>query len=343
MALNSLNPAFISRNANSGQLSPARRKPHAIDEMLASLLDVDFNTAIDRLHSYAMRHCERNDADTATATLEEMAALLAEKTDLTSAESDLHAALLSTLTALQIERNRYDEALVVGANALSLLASEAKRKDEPFLTILACILFDLAQIQSQRGEIKQAERKIEKSTKILERLARIDANRYGPAHIMALDVASGIYRSAVKQANLLAHAQVATATYLDMINGGEDDPAVVTATEGLIDSLTTQGVMLLQMDKPRQAIGFFTRALKLLSRINPENNIQQLTLSVHLGEALIANKATSDKGVHLLNTALHKATKLGADDLHQRITEILGNLKTNRLDIITLWHKFFPK
>ncbi|MCM1337594.1 MAG: hypothetical protein NC187_09990 [Candidatus Amulumruptor caecigallinarius] len=344
MATTSLSPAFVARTAPAGVLSPARRRvAGSAADMLTALREAPFDSALDYLHSYGTRLVERDEAATAVLTLEELAGILAEEDSLSRADSDLHTAILSTLTALHIERQRLDEALVTGAAALSLLAADPRRKDEPFLACLGCLLFDLAQAHAARGELKSAEREVEKAVKVLERLARTDANRYGPAHIMAMDASAGIYRSSVKQANVLAHAQVATATYLEMMKAGGDDAAMRTATDGLIDSLTTQGATLMQMGKPRQAVGFFTRALKLLTRINPETDLRSLALSIDLGEALVATKATRDKGVHLLNTMLHKATRLGADDLHRRIVDSLVNVKTNRLDILSIWHKIFPR
>ena len=97
------------------------------------------------------------------------------------------------------------------------------------------------------------------------------------------------------------------------------------------------------MNRYREAIHFYTRALKYLTRIEGEFTLQQLRLSISLGEALVQTKNTRDKGVHLLNTMLHKATKLEATDEHKQIVEILLNAKNNSLDILGLWHKMFPK
>ena len=99
----------------------------------------------------------------------------------------------------------------------------------------------------------------------------------------------------------------------------------------------------MQMNRYREAIHFYTRALKFLTRIESEFSPQQLELSISLGEALIQTKNTRDKGVHLLNTMLHKATKLNAPNEHKRIVNILLNTRNNKLDILGLWHKMFPK
>jgi ParB-like chromosome segregation protein Spo0J len=97
------------------------------------------------------------------------------------------------------------------------------------------------------------------------------------------------------------------------------------------------------MNRYREAIHFYTRALKYLTRIENEFSLQQLQLSISLGEALIQTKNTRDKGVHLLNTMLHKATKLNATAEHKQIVDILLNARSNSLDILGLWHKMFPK
>ena len=77
--------------------------------------------------------------------------------------------------------------------------------------------------------------------------------------------------------------------------------------------------------------------------MEPDFSMRQLRLSVDLGEALLQANATRDKGVHLLNTMLHKASRLNAVDEHSRITNILLNAKSRNLDILGLWHKIFPR
>lgn len=333
----------MARTAPAGTFSQMRRKSSGLPELLRLLVASEFNTAFDYMHTRAHRMVEREETANAILLVRELCELIVESGDESRPMSDIHAALLSVLTALHIESSRPDEALVTGAEALNILSREPRRKDEPFMAILASLLFDLAQVHASRGELKQAEREIEKSAKILERVARTDAERYGPGHIMALDASTGIYRSRVKQANLLAHYQVATSTYMELVNAGGDDESIRVATGNLIDSLVTQGTTLMQMGRQREAVGYFTRALKFLTRIEPDFSPRALSLSIDLGEALVASKSTRDKGVHLLNTMLHKATKLREDDQHRRIVEILLNVKTNRLDILSIWHKVFPK
>lgn len=252
--------------------------------------------------------------------------------------TDVHVIVKQLLIALLIEDEKVDAAMGIAAEALTLMVQNSRRKDEGFICILAMLLYDLAQIHCIKKEYKQAERDIAKSMKLLEKLSKMNKTRYGAAHITALNASTTIYRSRVDQANLLAHYQVATTTYLAEVNSG-----IIDATTRLITSLQNEGNTLSQMNRYREAIHFYTRALKYLTRIEPEFSLQQLQLSISLGNALIQAKNTRDKGVHLLNTMLHKATKLNATAEHKEIVEILLNARTNRLDILGLWHKMFPK
>ena len=252
--------------------------------------------------------------------------------------ADVHVIIKQVLAALLIEDNKVEPAMTTAAEALSLMVLNSRRKDEGFICLLAMLLYDLAQIHCAKKEFKQAERDIAKSMKLLEKLSKINRHRYGAGQITALNASTSIYRSRVDQANLLAHYQVATTTYLAEVNSG-----IMDATTRLIASVVNEGNTLSQMNRYREAIHFYTRALKYLTRIEPEFSLQQLQLSISLGEALIQAKNTRDKGVHLLNTMLHKATKLNADDEHKRIVKILLDARNNRLDILGLWHKMFPK
>jgi hypothetical protein len=173
---------------------------------------------------------------------------------------------------------------------------------------------------------------------IFERLARLNPDRYGPAHMMSVNAATQIYRSRERQTAALANAHEATAAYLTDAAAGVEGAAML-----LIDSLAQEGRTLAKMSRQREAVQYFTRALKYLAKLQPDFGLQHLELSIDLGEALLEVKATREKGVHLLNTMLHKATKLNADDQHRRIVEILYNAKHGSIDILSFWHKLFPR
>ena len=306
----SLEKSFITPSAGVDEL---RRHAHtaSLTELRKTLYQAEFNVVYDFFRSIAVDRASRGEFAAAIEILREADAIAFENSEGRDEQyiNDIHTALL-----------------------------EPKRKDEPFLSVLGALLTDVALLHSSRGEYKQAERELEKALKVFERLARINPDRYGPAHILAQTAASSIYRSRLRQANLLAHYQVATTTYLEQVNAGIED-----ATVHLIESLHTEGRTLAQMGRHREAIQYLSRALKYHTRIAPEMDLAQLAMSIDLGESLLNVKATRDKGIHLLNTLLHKATKLGAETEHRRIVDILFNAKSRKLDILGIWHKVFPK
>lgn len=335
----SLEKSFITPSAGVDEL---RRHAHtaSLTELRKTLYQAEFNVVYDFFRSIAVDRASRGEFAAAIEILREADAIALENSEGRDERyiNDIHTALLELITALQLEADLSEEAATTAAAALTQLAQEPKRKDEPFLAVLGALLTDVALLHSSRGEYKQAERELEKALKVFERLARINPDRYGPAHILAQTAASSIYRSRLRQANLLAHYQVATTTYLEQVNAGIED-----ATVHLIESLHTEGRTLAQMGRHREAIQYLSRALKYHTRIAPEMDLAQLAMSIDLGESLLNVKATRDKGIHLLNTLLHKATKLGAETEHRRIVEILFNAKSRKLDILGIWHKVFPK
>lgn len=334
----SLEGVFAKPTTDISSLRAMLRRNRSMSELRHAIGDVEFDTAYDFLRSTAIEMVERGEIDKAIQGVEEIDALITRSGEENRHLLDIHAALLQILTALYIEKEDIEAATVTAASVLTLLSQEAKRKDEPFLQILGALLYDIAFLHTQRKEYKQAERELSKALKIFERLAKNDPERYATPHVMALNAATATYRNRVKQAELLAHYQVATSTYLHEVNSG-----ISEATGRLVDSIKVEGDTLVQMGRHREAMQYYTRALKYLTKIEPDFTLRQLQLSISLGEAMLRVNAMKDKGIHLLNTMLHKATKINATEEHRRIVDILFNARSSSLDILGIWHKIFPK
>lgn len=334
----SLDPLFIPAQASDGVSLQILRGDINATELRHTLDGMPFNTVYDFLRSAAFSMITEGRTDEAITLIRDFDVVVSRIGEESASLLNIHAALMQILTALYIHAELPTDALQSGAVVLNLLAQSPKRKDEPFLAILASLLYDISLIHSSRDENKQAEREIEKSMKLFERLARQNADRYGAAHLLALNASTSVYKSRVKQANTLAQYQAATSTYLQMLNEGMEDAGM-----RLIESLATEGRTLVKMNRQREAVQYFTRALKLLTKISPDFDLMQLNLSIDLGHALLSLKGTREKGIHLLNTMLYKASKLNADDEHRRIVDILVAAKNPALDIFTFWHKLFPR
>lgn len=337
----SLEPVFLPATADTTHIRARLKKVRDPEDSISALLGTDFDTAYDMLRTTAAAGTAADEAAQVTSTLAEMDSVLSAADSEWENDSQriiLHAAILQILTALHIEQNSLDDAAVTAARALSLLARDPKRKDTPFLQVLGCLLYDISHLHGERGEFKQAEREVEKSIKVFERLAKTNPDRYASPHVMALNGATSVYRNRVKQAELLAHYQAATSSYLQMLNSGVEDAAA-----RLVESLTAEGDTLARMGRHREAIQYYSRALKYLTRLEPAFTLHQLRLSIALGKSMLSVSAMREKGVHLLNTMLHKATKINALDEHRLIVDALYHAKSRSLDILSLWHKVFPK
>lgn len=335
----SIEQAFMPSTSDTSALRSKLKKSRNMADIIRALYDVPFDRAFDLLRASAAESVGKGEGEKVLKMFSDLGAEIAGLPDeVREKYIDLQAAVMQILTSLYIELDMPSGAATSAAEALNLLAQHPRRKDTPFLQILGSLLFDVATLHNDRHEYKQAERALEKSVRIFERLAKADANRYATAHVMALNGATNVYRNRVKQAELLAHYQVATSSYLQMLNSGVEEAAM-----RLVESLAAEGDTLVKMGRHREAMQYYTRALKYLTKIEPEFTLRQLQLSIALGESMLSVAAMRDKGVHLLNTMLHKATKIKAQDEHRRIVDILYHAKSRSLDILGLWHKFFPK
>ena len=333
----SIEPVFLPVTTDIAGMQKRIKRNRTTADTLATLLKGDFDTAYDTMRTYAATMVEEGTTARAVETLTEMAAAIV-NLDTTPAAADMHVALMQIITALHIESDALDAAADTAATALHLLAQQPRRKDTTHMQLLGSLLYDIALLHSQRHEYKQAEREMEKSIKIFERLAKTNPDRFAPAHMMALNGATNVYRNRVKQAELLAHYQAATTAYMQMVNDGISDAAT-----RLVDSLGDEGDTLSRMGRHREAMQYYSRALKYLTRLEPEFTLRQLRLSISLGESMLQVNTMREKGVHLLNTMLHKATKINALDQHRRIVESLYRAKSRSLDILSLWHKIVPR
>lgn len=309
-----------------------------MSDLRQTIATLPFNTIYDFLRSAAHKHVEQGNVQQAIEYINNLDAVIMRIADDDRKLTDTHLALTQTLVSVYMCADMTDEALKTAATALNLLVQEPRRKDEPYLSVLAALLYDLALIRNSRDEHSRAERAIEKSMKIFERLAKLNSARYGSSHVLALNASTAIYHSRVKQTKTLVEHQAAATAYMQQLNDG-----IEGAGMRLVESLTAEGRTLAKMNKHREAIQYYSRALKYLTKINPELNRTQLELSIDLGESLLAVKASREKGIHLLNTMLYKAVKINADDLHRRIVDILVNAKNPSLGIFDIWHKLFPR
>ena len=134
--------------------------------------------------------------------------------------------------------------------------------------------------------------------------------------------------------NLLAHYQVAADLYQDKVASG-----VSTAVVSLVDALKKQGDLHLQMCNYRDAVKFYTKALRYAKKVNPTIDLQQLQISVNMAKALLNIINRHAAGHRLLESLEPIAVKLGADAELAEIKSLQS--APDVVDFITMLKKLF--
>lgn len=326
MKSTSLESGFVCRTAD-----PARLSGKGVVDAEKLLDALAFDEAYDLVSLYMRDALDRGVAADAVALMTALAGR-------DGGNRVKHAALMQVVAAALIETGDIDGALSGIAGTLRLLSEESDRRDLPFRSVLASLLYDLSILHALRKEYNAAERTIEKAIKLFDSLAKVDPQRYATAHVHALNVATSVYRSRIRQVNLLAHYQVATSTYLAMAGRGAS-----AAVSNLIDSLVKEAETLLKLGKPRDAVRYLERALKHLEKLDGAPVSRKIDLSVMLGEALVKSFSTRQKGIHMLEALLADAKKAGYAQAVEKIEYLLDENNTLLMDFLAGWHKIFSR
>ena len=232
------------------------------------------------------------------------------------------------------EASRYDAVIEHCAQALRLLLAIDDRRSINYLALVAGALHSLAFAHYKLGNNKRAEKELVKSQKILDRLAKRDNLRFAATLVQALAASTDIFRSKLKLMNLLAHYQVAADLYQDKVASG-----LTTAVASLVDALKKQGDLHLQMCNYRDAVKFYTKALRYAKKVNPTIDLQQLQISVNMAKALLNIINRHSAGHRLLESLEPIAAKLGAEAELAEIKSLQS--APEGVDFITMLKKLF--
>ena len=231
----SIEPVFLPPTSEPAVVNALRsrlRKLRTPSEQFILLSEVPFDVAYDLLRTSVADHVERGETERLISTFRALldASTVAEA-DGSGADAEIqlvniHAALLQLITSMQLGQDAIEDAATSAAATLTYLSLQPRRKDIPFLQILGSLLYDVAYMHGARDEHRQAERAIEKSIKIFERLARHSAQRYASPHMMSLNGATDVYRNRENQTRLLARYQADTSALIEMLESGAEDAVI---------------------------------------------------------------------------------------------------------------------
>ncbi|MBQ0069148.1 MAG: tetratricopeptide repeat protein [Bacteroidales bacterium] len=240
---------------------------------------------------------------------------------------------------LLIGEEAWPLALGSAENALSQLASIPGKKSEDFMALLVAILYNLAMVHNAVGDNSRASKELTKAQQLLERLVKKNEARFSAMLLYAVEASTDIIQSRTKQMNVLAHYQTIIDTYTSMLAEGKECDTRRALTQ-LVDTLRQQGEIMLQMGNSRNAVKYYTKALRYQKKLNEPLGLRDLTLSIGLAKALMRLINRRAAAEQLLTSLLPLARKQGASNEVIEIENLLNN-KTKNYNIMTLLKGIF--
>ena len=241
--------------------------------------------------------------------------------------------------ALLIDSGNPSLSLGAAENALLVLSEHQGKKTEDFNAIVAAILFNLALAHHDMGDHSRAAKELTKAQQILERLTKRNESRFSAMLLMAVEASTEVIKSKTKQMNVLAHYQSASELYMSELNSG-DANATRTAMSNLVDTLGKEGDIMLDMGNGRNAVKYYTKALRYQKKLGEKMGHRDLQLSIGLAKALMRLINRRAAAEQLLRSLLPLAQRLNATAEEHEIQDLLNN-KNKNVNIMTLLKSIF--
>ena len=246
---------------------------------------------------------------------------------------ELHAAWLwLARMALLIGDGNPSLSLGAAENALLVLSNHQGKKTEDFNAIVASLLYNLALAHHDMGDNSRAAKELTKAQQLLERLAKRNEARFSAMLLMAVEASTEVIKSKTKQMNVLAHYQSASELYMSELNSG-DSNATRIAMVNLVDTLGKEGDIMLEMGNGRNAVKYYTKALRYQKKLGEKMGHRDLQLSIGLAKALM-------RLINRRAALLPLAQRLDATAEVHEIQDLLNN-KNKNVNIMTLLKSIF--
>ena len=253
---------------------------------------------------------------------------------------ELYAAWLwLSRMALLIDSGNPSLSLGAAENALLVLSEHQGKKTEDFNAIVASLLFNLALAHHDMGDNSRAAKELTKAQQILERLTKRNEARFSALLLMAVEASTEVIKSKTKQMNVLAHYQTVSELYMSELDSG-DANATRTAMSNLVDTLGKEGDIMLEMGNGRNAVKYYTKALRYQKKLGDKMGHRDLQLSIGLAKALMRLINRRAAAEQLLRSLLPLAQRLDATAEVNEIQELLNN-KNKNMNIMTLLKSIF--
>ncbi len=232
---------------------------------------------------------------------------------------------------------KYEESLQKTVESLRRLRDFSSYNHAEFRAMLASLLFDLSEIHFALKDYKQSEKELEMLFKVLENMLRDDSGRFGPLHVLAMELSTRILRSRKKTLDLLAKQQLNTGILYEKVNAG-----VAAATDRLVESLRKTAEMLASTGDYRAAVRFYMEAIRLAKKRAGKVTRREVRLTIDMARVMMHSKSELARAKRLLNAVLPHAIALEALELEQEILQLTGQIEQDEAHA-PVWKQFLEK
>lgn len=241
-----------------------------------------------------------------------------------SAEAEVLANVVATRLEISrlIEAEKYMEALERTISALQRLKDFPDHENEEFKALLVALIFDLAEIHYELKDFKRSEKELDALFKVLDPLVIRNPDRFGRLNILAMELSTRILRSKKKTIDMLARQQMNVDALTEKVNSG-----INSATDRLVDSLCNVGRLLASSGDYREAMKFFSEAIRISKKRTGKVNKKEIKMTVEMAEIMIRVKSMRPRAERLLDAVLPHAIAQEETELEQQIHTLKEMIK----------------
>lgn len=206
-----------------------------------------------------------------------------------------------------------------------------------FRAMLIAVLFDITELHFALKDYKQSEKELEILFRVLEALLKVDADRFAPYHILAMELSTRILRSKKKTLDMLSSQQAATAQLYEKVTGG-----MVAATDRLVDSMRKTAQLLASSGDYRAALKFLAEAIKFSKKRTGKVSRKEVKMTIEMAEIMLRVRTMHPRAQRLLTAVLPHAINLETIELEEEILALLEVLN-NESKREPRWRAFLHK
>ncbi|MCH5214680.1 MAG: hypothetical protein J1E97_05755 [Muribaculaceae bacterium] len=233
------------------------------------------------------------------------------------------------------QKEQYTDALERIIAALKGLRDFSDYERREFKELMVVLLFDLAEVHFNLKDYKQSEKELETLFKVLDGLLKLDAERFGHLHILAMELSTRILRSRRKVMDMLVKQKINAEQLYEKVNQG-----VVAATDKLVESLRKVGQLLAAAGDYREALKFYAEAVKFSKKRTGKMSRKEVKLSIEMAEVMMRVRQLRPRARRLLAALLKHAIALETVELEEEILT-LTEMVENQIENEPRWKQFF--